>query len=206
MAKNSEEVNFYEMIHNKRIPILILDNRWQQLFPEEQKPANIKRLENGLMNAMKKQSKLGSDLKELQALKKKLMSEIVLNMEEVDTDADKEEKRRKKLDKSQKLILDINEKISKCMRETEEIPDKIKKANEALMIASVKLCYDKMNSNEADIKVITEWIDRTRVELKRQVLIKQDKQEANQKIYSYLHDILGPEFMEIFDSNDGNVE
>lgn len=206
MSKNQEDTNFYEKIHNKRIPILILDNRWQQLFPEEQKPANIKRLEMNLMNAMKKQAKLGSDLKELQALKKKLMSEIVLNMEEVESDSAKEEKRRKKLDKSQKLIMDINEKISKCMRETEEIPDKIKKANEALMVASVKICYDKMHANETDIKLITEWIDRTRIELKRQVLIKQDKQESNQKIYSYLHDILGPEFMEIFDRNDGNVE
>ena len=64
----------------KRLPILILDNRWQQLFPDDQKPAHIKKLENNLLNAMKKQSRLGTDLKELQALKKKLMSEIMLNM------------------------------------------------------------------------------------------------------------------------------
>lgn len=206
MGKNVDDTDFYEMVHNSRIPILILDNRWQQLFPEEQKPANIKRLENNLMNAMKKQAKLGSQLKELQALKKKLMSEIVLNMKEVGNDEGKEEKRKKKLDKSQKLILDINEKISKCMQETDEIPDKIKRANEALMVASVRVCYEKMHSNEADIRQITEWIDRTRVELKRQVLIKQEKQDTNQKIYSYLHDILGPEYMEMFDRNDGNVE
>lgn len=206
LSKKDEDINIYEMVHNSKIPILILDNRWQQLFPEEQKPVTIKRLETNLKNAVKRQARLGSELKELQALKKKLMSEIVQNMEEVDSDLEKEEKRRKKLDKSQKLILDINEKISKCMHETDEIPDKIKKANEALMIASVKLCYEKMGSNEQDIKVITEWIDRTRVELKRQVLIKQEKQEANAKIYSYLHDILGPKYMEMFDRNDGNVE
>ena len=205
MGKDKADLNFEDMVRGKRLPILILDNRWQQLFPDDQKPAHIKKLENNLLNAMKKQSRLGTDLKELQALKKKLMSEIMLNMNEVSSD-DKEEKRRRKLDKSQKLIIDINDKISKCMKETDEIPDEIRKANEELMLASVRVCYEKMNNNEADIKVISEWLDRTRIELKRQVLIKQDKEEANQKIYTYLHDMFGPEFMEIFDRNDGNVE
>ena len=205
MGKDKADFNFEDMVRGKRMPILILDNRWQQLFPDDQKPAHIKKLENNLLNAMKKQSRLGTDLKELQALKKKLMSEIMLNMNEVSSD-DKEEKRRKKLDKSQKLIIDINDKISKCMRETDEIPDEIRKTNEELMLASVRVCYEKMNNNEADIKAISDWLDRTRIELKRQVLIKQDKEEANQKIYTYLHDMFGPEFMEIFDRNDGNVE
>lgn len=205
MGKDKADFNFEDMVRGKRLPILILDNRWQQLFPDDQKPAHIKKLENNLLNAMKKQSRLGTDLKELQALKKKLMSEIMLNMNEVSSD-DKEEKRRKKLDKSQKLIIDINDKISKCMRETDEIPDEIRKANEELMLASVRVCYEKMNNNETDIKAISDWLDRTRIELKRQVLIKQDKEEANQKIYTYLHDMFGPEFMEIFDRNDGNVE
>lgn len=92
------------------------------------------------------------------------------------------------------------------MHETDEVPDEIKRANEALMIASVKLCYEKMGTNAEDIKVISDWIDKMRVELKRQVLIKQEKQEANEKIYSYLHDILGPKYMEMFDRNIGNVE
>ena len=205
MGKDKADFNFEDMVRGKRLPILILDNRWQQLFPDDQKPAHIRKLENNLLNAMKKQSRLGTDLKELQALKKKLMSEIMLNMNEVSSD-DKEEKRRRKLDKSQKLIIDINDKISKCMRETDEIPDEIRKANEELMLASVRVCYEKMNNNEADIKDISDWLDRTRIELKRQVLIKQDKEEANQKIYTYLHDMFGPEFMEIFDRNDGNVE
>ena len=48
-------------------------------------------------------------------------------------------------------------------------------------------------------------INQTRVELKRQVLIKQDMEDANSRIYSYMHDMLGPEFMQLFDDNDGNV-
>lgn len=193
-----------KLIKSSRIPILVLDTRWQALFPPEAKPPHIKKLEKNLMNQLKRQSKLSDDLKNLQSLKKKLMSEIVLNMNEVSSDT-KEERRKKKLEKSQQLIIDINDKISKCLNETDEIPLRIKEANEALMLASVKVCYEKMNSNASDIRIISEWIDRTRVELKRQVLIKQDKQEANDRIYTYLHDMFGPEFMELFDNIDGTV-
>lgn len=205
MGKEIMSEEFENMVRNSRIPIVILDNRWQQLFSDEQKPPHIKKLETNLLNAIKKQSRIQNDLKELTKLKKKLMSEIVLNMNEVSSD-EKEEKRRKKLDKSQKLIIDINDKITKCTEENDEIPDEIKKANEELMLAAVRLCYEKMDSNSEDIRMISEWIDNTRIELKRQILIKEDKEEANQKIYTYLHDMFGPKFMEFFDKKDGNVE
>ncbi len=200
-----KDIDFENIVKGTRIPILVLDNRWQQLFPKEHRPPLIKKLEKNLMNALRKQSRLETELKELQKLKKKLMSEIMLNMNEVHSE-EKEEKRKKKLDKSQQLILDINNKIEKNLEELDEMPRVIKEANETLMIASVKICYEKMNTNAYDIRMITEWIDNTRNELKKQILIKQDKQDENNKIYTYLHDILGPRYMEIFDETDGNVE
>lgn len=204
MAKKDVNPAVVEMIRKKRLPVLILDSRWQQLFPPEQKPAQIKKLEDNLMKELKTQAKLATDLKELQKLKKKLMQEIVLNMEEVSSN-EKENKRKKKLEKSQSLIVDINDKIEKCLEKTDEMPQRIRDANEALMFASVRICYEKMRRNEQDIKAITRWIEQTRVELKKQVLVKQDMEEANSKIYSYMHDMFGPEFMQIFDDNDGNV-
>ena len=41
MAK-TEEKSYRDYIDMKRIPILPLDNRWHQLFPENNKPARIK--------------------------------------------------------------------------------------------------------------------------------------------------------------------
>lgn len=203
MANKEINSEMMEMIRKKRIPVLILDSRWQQLFPPEQKPAQIKKLEENLMKELKKQAKLASDLKELKKLKKKLMNEIMLNMQEVSAE-EKESKRKKKLEKSQSLIGEINDKIKDSLRQTDEMPSKIREANEALMLASVRVCYEKMHANEADLKIISEWIEQTRIELKRQVLVKQDKEEENAKIYSYMHDMLGPEFMQIFDDNYGN--
>lgn len=42
-----------------------------------------------------------------------------------------------------------------------------------------------------------------RVELKKKVLIKQDKELKNTEIYSYMHDLLGPDMIEIFDNKKG---
>ncbi len=204
MAKKDDRPAFIDMIRNKRLPVLILDSRWQQLFPPEQRPVQIKKLEDNLKKELKLQAKLATELKELQSLKKKLMQGIVLNMEEVSQN-EKENKRKKKLEKSQSLIVDINDKIKKCLEQTDEMPERIRLANEELMLASVRICYEKMHKNEHDIKAISEWINQTRVELKRQVLIKQDMEDANSRIYSYMHDMLGPEFMQLFDDNDGNV-
>lgn len=204
MAKKDDRPAFIDMIRKKRLPVLILDNRWQQLFPPEQRPVQIRKLEDNLKKELKLQAKLATELKELQSLKKKLMQGIVLNMEEVSQN-EKENKRKKKLEKSQSLIVDINDKIKKCLEQTDEMPERIRLANEELMLASVRICYEKMHKNEHDIKAISEWINQTRVELKRQVLIKQDMEDANSRIYSYMHDMLGPEFMQLFDDNDGNV-
>jgi hypothetical protein len=64
---------------------------------------------------------------------------------------------------------------------------------------SIEICYDKLETNRRQIEVLDEWIEKTRIELKKNVIIKQEKQELNNNIYSYMHDILGPEFMEVFD-------
>ena len=37
MAKKDVNPAVVEMIRKKRLPVLILDSRWQQLFPPEQK-------------------------------------------------------------------------------------------------------------------------------------------------------------------------
>ena len=53
-------------------------------------------------------------------------------------------------------------------------------------------------------KVVSEirmdkWINATRVKLKKNILIKQDKEEVNNRLYSAMHDILGPDVMKELD-------
>lgn len=198
MSKKEEENQYDKFIDMKKIPILPLDNRWHQLFPDEAKPARIKKLEKEVMELVKREGGVNHEMKNLTKLKKKLMKEIVENMEE--TTSEQEKLRQKKLIASQKLIGDINDKFKVLEDEKYELPYRVMKANKELLLESIEVCYDRLETNQSHIEALTEWIEKTRVQLKKNVIIKQEKQDTNNQIYSYMHDMLGPEFMEIFDS------
>ncbi len=205
MAKkdSKKNIDYEEIIHHRKLPLLTLDNRWHQVFENGDKPQYIKKLEEELNDNLKKQGKITNEFKELQKLKKKLMKEIVQNMDEV-SDGRKEIIRQKKLDKSRKLIEDINEKLENCEQEQDDMPREIRQTNESLMIATAENCYDRIKQNENDLLELNAWIDKTRIELKKRILIKQEKEEINEKMYTYLHDMLGPKFMEAFDIRHKN--
>ncbi|MBO4903648.1 MAG: hypothetical protein J5367_00330, partial [Lachnospiraceae bacterium] len=46
---------------------------------------------------------------------------------------------------------------------------------------------------------IAEWVKDIRVQLKKNLVRKQDKELYNAELYSYMHDIFGPVVMELFD-------
>ena len=199
MAKKTEEKSYRDYIDMKRIPILPLDNRWHQLFPENNKPARIKKLEKEVMTLVKKESSVNQDLKNLVKAKKKLMNQIVNNMQE--TTPEIEKVRQKKLAASQKLILDINKKTNALENEKYNLPYRLIQANEELLIESIEICYNRIQNNQEKIAFLNEWIDRTRTELKRNVVVRQELADMNHNIYSYMHDMFGPRFMEVFDSS-----
>lgn len=201
MPSVSNEQKLRSVLKSHRLPILTLDSRWHQLYSESLKPVQIQKLEYDLNDLLKHQGSVVNDLKDLKNLKKQLMQEILLNM---DTTNDELEKRRqKKLVKSKKIIEEINIKIEKLEQALDELPDLIKSANEELIMVSIKDFYERLNKNDNELKDITAWIDKARIDLKRKIIMKQDKEEDNTRIYSYMHDLLGSGCMEFFDSQNG---
>ena len=57
---------------------------------------------------------------------------------------------------------------------------------------TVKMCYEKINRNNKDLERLEAWIEDTRIKLKKNLLVKQDKEDMNEQMYSYMHAILGP--------------
>ena len=80
-----------------------------------------------------------------------------------------------------------------------DIPAQIKVANEELMILSMDYFYEKIRVNKQESDEINEWINNIRVELKKNIIKKQNRDINNKEIYSYLHDIFGMEVIELFD-------
>lgn len=179
----------------KGIPILTLDQRWYHLINDKIKTDEIRYWEKQLNELLKRQGKINNDIKEVKKLKSQLIQDVMDNMDDSTNDA----KRKKVMDKNQKLLSEAKEKISELEDESMEIPREISKANEQLMIETVKVCYNKINTNKEDLEILDKWINATRIKLKKNILIKQDKETYNDKMYSTMHDILGPELMGVLD-------
>lgn len=182
------------------IPILTINERYYKLFPEgEEKPEIIKALEEKVNSLMKREGRINNDIKDVKKIKAQLIQNIVDSM---DADEETDKKHRKKMDESQRLIHEAKSKISELENEALELPRQLSKANQELMIATVLYCYEKMNLNKKDIGKLDAWINDVRVKLKKNLLIKQEKEESNNQMYSCLHDILGQEAMGLLDSRN----
>lgn len=192
------KADFSNVLKEKKLPIISLDERWHTLFPEAKKPTYIKELEHKLNQLIKQQGKMISDMKDMKKVKSRLMGEIVANMDA--QTSNQRSFKEKKLDKSQRLIKDINEKLKSDENELVEIPYKIKEANDKLTVESMNICYDRMKTNSKEIKELEDSILKMRDELKRKLLLKQDLEQDNTLIYTYMHDLLGSEVLESLDN------
>lgn len=199
VLEEEEQISELELLLKKRqIPILTLDARWHQLFPEENKSDVIKKCESEVNHLLKNRGKTTNEIEELKKLKSKLMQNIVDNMQQADGEDEKQ--RERMLEKSQQLIKEANRKLNVLEKKRGDIPEQLENANERLLTSTIEECYEKMDSNKEELEEITDWITEIREELKRKLIMKQELEEQNALIYSTLHDMLGAEIMQYFDT------
>lgn len=199
---------FFQALQNKQIPLLPLDARWHELFPDFRKTGEIKQLEKKLNKLIKKQGQNNNDIKEYKKAKKVLMENIVANM----TDGHEADSplRAIRQDKNQKLLEDLKRKQQEAEELKKVLPGQIETANLELLIACMKVCYSELLENSEEIEEIDVWVQETREELKEQILRKQDMEMRNTQMYKYMHNLLGAQVVEIFDRKHkvwkGNLE
>jgi len=184
-------------LSGRKIPVLTLDHKWHQLFTQTQPDEYIMRLEEELNGLLKRQGKAKTEMGRIKALKKKLMQEIVENA--AGALAGNNEKAQKKTAESKRLIEECNEKLNSYEDELLFLPREIDRVNKELMLRTMEICYSRLKENAKEIEENTQWINKTRVELKKRLVRKQEKELMNQELYSYMHDIFGAEVIEIFD-------
>lgn len=191
------EEKYLEALRQVRVPLLTLDPRWHQLFPDHRKTKRLAQLEKNLNKLIKKQGQTNNDLKDYEKARKVLMENILQNMtdgHEIDSPI-----RSKKQDMNQKLLEELKEKIQKAEELQDRLPDEIKLANQELLIESMRICYETLIQNTEDIKWEEKWIKQAREELTEHILVKQEKELRNTETYKFMHDLLGAKIVEIFD-------
>ncbi len=198
MGRKDKKPDFIHIVRDKKLPILTLDNRWHELFPEENKSRLIHELEYKVNHLLKKQGRLVNGIKDMKELKSNLLKDIIVNM---DTGREPERNvRDRRLDRNKHYVNEINSKTEIATEELAKLPYQIKQVNEELMAESISMLYEQLQENKEELEEVTEWINHIREELKTKILIKQDLEAKNSLIYTYMHDILGPEIMEMVDN------
>ena len=204
MKKESEE--FRASLEKVQLPILILDKKWHQLFQMIGKSQDIKDAEEQVNHLLKEQGRLNQDIKEFKKIKSNLMDEIVANMDQLDEK--RTDDKRDIIEKNQKMIEEVNRELDEASDALVDIPNLLKEENEKLMVFCMDYCYDLLKANGEKIEEIGNWIKKIRLELKKNILLKQDAEIKNQEIYNYMHAFLGAKVINVFDlkfDEDGTV-
>lgn len=196
MGRKDKKLEFIRIVRDKKLPILTLDNRWHELFPEDYKSKLIRDLENKVNHLLKKQGRLVNGIKDMKELKTNLLKDIIVNMDSGESGVNTKDSR---LERNKHYVNEINTKTELAMEELAVLPYQIKQANEELMAESIRILCEQLEENKEELEEVTEWINNTREELKNKILIKQDLETRNSLIYTYMHDVLGPEIMEMVD-------
>lgn len=205
-SKKLKNGEFIKALEDVRVPLLVLDQKWHHLFDGIEKTKEMKQWEQRVNDLLKLQGKLNSDLKDLKKVKQGLMNDIVDNMD--DGSAKDEKLRQKKMDENRRLIDEVNQKMEEMEDQLLELPKELDEANKTLMLYSMDVCYRKLRTNAEEIENIGNWIKKIKIELKKNIIIKQVNEQKNEEIYSYMHDVLGPKAIDVFDlkyEEDGEV-
>ena len=195
MAASNKQEQFEEALAGKKLPVLTLDAKWYRLLDELGRDA-AKEFENQLNNLLRRQGKLNTEIKDIKRLKKKLMNEMLPMVDEANAGGSEMDS---KIEEQKRMIEECNEKIDENEDELKDIPLAITQINNQLMLITMQYCYETMNSNTQEINALDEWVEKIRIELKKNLIRKQEMEQKNHEIYSYMHDIFGAEIVNLFD-------
>ena len=193
-----KEESFKAALSGKKIPILTLDNKWHKLFTQTEATPAVQSLEKRLTDLVKRQGKLNTESKDIKKIKRKLMDEIMMIADELTKEPDNR-KLLKDMTEHSRLVKECNEKLEAYEAELVSLPREMDKVNRELMLASMEICYQKIRENTKEIDEIDAWVKQTRRELKKKLVRKQEKEDVNNGLYAYMHDIFGADVIELFD-------
>lgn len=186
-----------KVLRKNDISLLILDERWNSLFVNTEKPPEILSLEEKLKDLLKEQARLITEAKEIAQKKKGCIDRIIsLTSEAFDKNNDAAKHDMKE---NEKEIVRINERCVKIEEELDNIPDRIREINLELLEYTVNVVYFKIRADQRRVNDLEKLIEETRKKLMEYIDEKESLSEDYTGIYSYFHDLLGGEELEKLD-------
>jgi flagellar biosynthesis component FlhA len=189
---------YMSALEGKSIPILTLDDKWQKLFTQTEMTPEIEALADELNALVERDARIRTETKKIKKLKKTLLSEIVPLRDKANKTGGSAAI-EKEISERTRLIGDCNERLDSHQDELLDLSKEIYDVDYKLMIETMKVCYETLHENTEYINGLDQWISQVRVELKKNVIRLQEAEMENYNLYSYMHQIFGPEVIDLFD-------
>lgn len=188
----------YDILLKNRIPLLIENKDWVQIFGRS-KNKEIQKDKVALLELITREKELVKKLEDTKSDKKRMMAKIITLSDEINNNNKVEN--ISILEESQQDMNRMNEEIDDIMFELEMMPRSIREANLKLLESTVKHAYMELVEKEEELEKINGELSELREKLRDYIVRKCDNEERINKIYSFLHNSLGNEKLNELDSD-----
>lgn len=186
------------IVKKNRIPILIYVPEWIQLF-SNYRSRSMEKVIAKLEELISREKECETELNNLEKRKKIVMNKILYISKDLNENND--EAALHKMEEAEKEIIEINRKIPELMEELEELPNLINIQNTQLLKETIKRSYELIKEHKAESEKCQEQVNEIRQKLAVLIQKKVDTEERVNKLYSFIHGMLGADEMENLDES-----
>jgi len=194
-----KDINFKDnIVRRNKIPILIYVPEWIQLFSGN-KSRSMQKIIAGLEELIARNKECDSELYNLEKRKKTVMNKILYLSKDINENNDKTA--LSKMEEAEKEIKEINRKIPVLLEELESIPKQINDMNTQLLKETIKRAYELINESRSESEKCQEQVNDLRQKLAELIQKKADMEERVNKLYLFIHGMIGADEMESLDES-----
>ncbi len=194
-----KDINFKDnIVRRNKIPTLIYVPEWIQLFSGN-KSRSMQKIIARLEALIARNKECDSELYNLEKRKKMVMNKILYLSKDINENNDKTA--LSKMEEAEKEIKEINRKIPVLLEELESIPKQINDMNTQLLKETIKRAYELINESRSESEKCQEQVNDLRQKLAELIQKKADMEERVNKLYLFIHGMIGADEMESLDES-----
>lgn len=194
-----KNIDFKDNIVKKnRIPILIYVPEWIQLFSNN-KSRGMQKVIARLEDLIAREKECDSEQRSLEKRKKLLMSKILYLSKDINENNNQDA--LPKMEETERELIEINQKLPELIEEMEMLPELINIENTLLLKETIKRSYELIKEHKSESEKCQEQVNEIRQKLASLIQKKVDMEERVNKLYSFVHGMIGADEMESLDEN-----
>lgn len=186
------------IVKRNRIPILIYVPEWIQLFSDN-RSRSMQKIIAKLEELIAREKECDSELRRIEKRKKAVMNKILYLSKDVNENNNMAA--LPKMEEAEKEIVEINRKIPGLIEELETLPNIIGEQNTLLLKETIKRAYRLINESKSESEKCQDQVNEIRQKLAELIQKKVDMEERVNKLYLFIHGMVGADEMESLDES-----